>query len=80
MPHLGEGAGLTLARVREQSRQHTRAAAAELPEGLFAERPTGWRTTVRGHLLAAVDAIPDEPTLAGLRRSLAAVLAEIERL
>jgi hypothetical protein len=35
---------------------------------------------VRGHLLAAVDAIPDVPNLAGLRRSVAAVLAEIERL
>jgi ParB-like chromosome segregation protein Spo0J len=78
--HLCEGSGLTLVHVREQSRQRAGAATAELPEGLFAERPTAWQTTVRGHLIAAVEAIPDEVDLAGLTGLVDEVLAEIERL
>ena len=78
--HLGEGAGLTLARVREQSRQHAGEATTELPAKLFVERAAAWQTTVRGHLLAAVDAIPDEANLAHLRGFVDEALAEIERL
>jgi ParB-like chromosome segregation protein Spo0J len=80
VPQLGEAGGLTLARIREQSRQQTGAATTELPEGLFVERAAEWQTTVRGHLLAAADAIPDEPNLAGLRGFLDQALAVIERL
>jgi hypothetical protein len=35
---------------------------------------------VRGHLLAAAEAIPDEPGLAPLRGSVGLALGEIERL
>jgi hypothetical protein len=77
--HLGEGAGLTLARVREHARRQTSAATAELPDELFVERVAGWQTTVRGHLVAAADAIPDEVDLAPLRQSLEQALAEVER-
>ena len=80
MDHLGERAGLTLAHVREQSRQQTTVATAELPEGLFAERATAWQTTVRGHLLVAGEAVPDEPHLAPLRDSVKRAVEEIERL
>jgi ParB-like chromosome segregation protein Spo0J len=51
--HLGEGVGLTLACVRERSREQSDAATAELPDELFAERAADLQTTVRGHLLAA---------------------------
>jgi hypothetical protein len=78
--HLGEGTGLTLAHVREQSRQQTDAATAELPAELFAERAADWQTTVRGHLLAAAEASPDDTHLAHLREFIDQALAEIERL
>src|SRR5205085_12185476 len=63
---LGEGAGLTLARVRAQSFRRGGAAASELPDDVFAERAAARQRTVRGHLLAATDAIPDEPNLLAL--------------
>lgn len=78
--HLGERAGLTLAHVREQCRRQTGVAAAELPDELFAERAAVWQAAVRGHLLAAADAIPDEPHLPQLRKSVHRALAEVERL
>ncbi len=77
---LGGKAGLTLARVREQSRKQTGEATAELPDELFDQRAAPWQTTVRGHLLAAGEAIPDEPNLLALRESVDRALAETERL
>ena len=77
---LGKGTGLTLGHVREQSRKQTSAATAELADELFVERATTWQTTVRGHLLSAGEAVPDEAPLAALRDSVNTTLAEIERL
>jgi len=51
----------TLANVQEIARRRTAQAAASLDNELFGERETkSWRTTVRGHLRAALDALPAE--------------------
>ena len=51
-------AGLTLAVVRYVTREQTSTSAGELPDGLFAQQEAPWQVTVRGHLNAALAAIP----------------------
>jgi ParB-like chromosome segregation protein Spo0J len=55
---LADSGLLTLAAVREIARERTSQAALDLPDGLFAEHATPWQLTMRGHLQAALDAIP----------------------
>jgi ParB-like chromosome segregation protein Spo0J len=70
--------GLSLPDVRELARQGAAAEAAELPHELFGERPVAWQATVRGHLLAAIDALPHEGE-AAIRAPLTQALAELGR-
>jgi hypothetical protein len=56
---LGTGERLTLGIVRELARGRTRQATIELPKALLSERDAPWRVTVRGHLQAALDAVPE---------------------
>jgi hypothetical protein len=71
---------LTLAEIREMSSQQLTAAVAELPGELFDERDAAWQATVRGHLVAALQAIPTDEEYAGLARVVADALARAEQL
>ena len=55
---LQDGERVTLATVREIARERTSQAATDLPDGLFSDTEGSWRATVRGHLHAALDALP----------------------
>lgn len=55
---LEQGARLTLAAVGNAAREQTSAATNDLPEGLFEDHDVAWQATVRGHLSAALAAIP----------------------
>ncbi|MBV9337042.1 MAG: hypothetical protein JO243_14240 [Solirubrobacterales bacterium] len=57
-PQLEAGRRLTVAAVREVTRERTARAIAELPLGLFEEHDMTWQVTVRGHVTAALCAIP----------------------
>ena len=76
---LGEGARLTLAEVRDASRQQSAATRAELPAELFRERALPWQATARAHLIAALDAIPDARRDEPVARLVARAVREIER-
>jgi ParB-like chromosome segregation protein Spo0J len=75
---LAEGARLTLADVRGLTREQTSTAGAELPDGLFKDHELPWRATVRGHLTAALAAIPPSQRHAPLARTLAELLASAD--
>lgn len=72
---LEAGGRLTLAKVRDVVRDQTSTSSGELPDGLFAEQEVSWQVTLRGHLVAALAAIPrgdqHEPLARKLRESLA---------
>jgi hypothetical protein len=57
-PRLETGGRLTVAAVTEVARERTAAASSELPADLFEEHEIPWQVTVRGHLTAALCAIP----------------------
>jgi ParB-like chromosome segregation protein Spo0J len=72
------GERITLRTVKDASRRRTREVAAELGAELFAERQTPWRGTVRGHLKAALDAIPIAERNGVLGQAIAAMVARAE--
>lgn len=76
---LGQRARLTLAEVRDASRQQSAAATAELPGELFRERALPWQATARAHLIAALDAIPEARRDEPVARLVARAVSEIER-
>ncbi|MGA2928538.1 MAG: hypothetical protein ABSG43_21610 [Solirubrobacteraceae bacterium] len=55
---LAAGERITLNSVRGIARRRATGAAAALPDDVFEDRGTPWQVTVRGHLHAALDAIP----------------------
>lgn len=77
---LENGVRLTLAEVRDVAREQASAATDDLPNGLFADHDVGWQATVRGHLVAALSAIPGGEQHAQLKRVLTDALARAERL
>jgi len=75
---LGEGGRLTLAIVRDASRQQSAATTAELPGELLRGRALPWQAAARAHLIAALEAIPASPAHEPVARLLAGVVREIE--
>ncbi len=73
---VGQGR-LTLPEVRDLGRQQRAQASAELPGELFSEREVPWQVTVRGHLIAALQALPS--TQRPLAARLEGALAHLER-
>ena len=74
--HLAERGRLTLPDVSELARRRMDEAKAELPGGLFCDREVPWQAIVRGHIVAALEALPKaEQPLAG---RLEAALARLE--
>jgi ParB-like chromosome segregation protein Spo0J len=70
---------LTLAAVRDATRGQAQASGDQLPEALFADRAAAWQTTVRGHLEAAIQALPSAENDSLLARALAAAVEQCER-
>ena len=77
-PELDAGSRLTVAVVRAVTRERRDAASSELPPGLFEERASAWPVTVRGHLTAALCAIPVQAAKDALGRAIADALAVLE--
>jgi len=77
---LEAGCRLSVADVRDVARSRTAAATGELPGGLFAEAEVAWQVTVRGHLTAALRAIPVEGGYGELGRVTRDALAQLERV
>jgi hypothetical protein len=76
-----EGDGrLTLAQVRDVVRDRATTSAGELPDGLFAEQEAPWQVTLRGHLAAALAAIPPGEHHAALAHQLTEVLTSAGKL
>jgi ParB-like chromosome segregation protein Spo0J len=75
--HLEQAGRLTLAHVRDAARAQASAASALLPDELFTDHHVPWQTSVRGHLTAALDAVPKEDH-AALLEGIAGVLASLE--
>ena len=75
---LAEQGRLTLVDVSAVARQRTDEATAELPGELFCEREVPWQTSARGHLRAALDAIPDREEVRQLAALLERAVAQIE--
>lgn len=63
---LAAGERVTGKSVRAMKNAMRNAAAAALPNHLFADQPTPWPTTVGGHITAAIAATPQEPDTAQL--------------
>jgi ParB-like chromosome segregation protein Spo0J len=76
---LEEAGRLTLADVRHIAREQTTAATTELPEGLFEQHEVAWQVTVRGHLTAALHAIPSGTEHEQLQRVIGDALAAAEK-
>ncbi|HEY3759733.1 MAG TPA: ParB/Srx family N-terminal domain-containing protein [Solirubrobacteraceae bacterium] len=74
---LAERGKLTLLDVREVARQRNDEAKADLPSELFCDRELPWPAIVRGHIIAALQALPktEQPLAARLE----AALARVER-
>jgi ParB-like chromosome segregation protein Spo0J len=77
---LEDDGRLTLAVVRDVMREQTRTHASELPDGLFAEQEAPWQVTLRGHLTAALAAIPPGDQHAPAARKLTELLASADEL
>jgi ParB-like chromosome segregation protein Spo0J len=77
---LEAGRRLSAADVRDVARGRTVAATGELPAGLFAEPDVVWQVTARGHLIAALSAIPVDGGYDELGRATSAALDELERV
>jgi ParB-like chromosome segregation protein Spo0J len=69
---------LNLTDVREAAREQTAAATAELPGAVFEEREVAWPVTVRGHLTAALRAMPPDGGQAALQRRIGDALVSLE--
>jgi ParB-like chromosome segregation protein Spo0J len=76
---VAAGERLTLAEVRDAARAQAQDSGEQLPEVLFADRAAAWQTTVRGHLKAAVQALPTAAKDSPLAHALAEAAAECER-
>jgi hypothetical protein len=77
---LEDDGHLTLAVVRGVTREQMSTSTGELPDGLFAEQEVPWQVTLRGHLTAALAAIPPGDEHAPLARKLTEVLASADEL
>ena len=77
---LLEGTRLTVRGVQELTREQARAAAGELPNGLFVDREADWRVTVLGHLRAALEALPSGDDHNALGAAIADVLDQAGHL
>jgi putative intracellular protease/amidase len=75
---LETGSRVSLAAVREAAREQTAAATAELPGAVFEEREVAWPVTVRGHLTAALRAMPPDGGQAALQRRIGDALVSLE--
>jgi hypothetical protein len=77
---LQAGEPITLQAVKEIARTRIRDATLALPGGLFGptEAPTSWRVTVRGHLRAALDAVPGAERNGALGRTINQALTHAE--
>jgi ParB-like chromosome segregation protein Spo0J len=75
---LARGERLTLATIREITRERTETAAAELPDGLFVDREVPWQATVRGHLQSALAAIPADHREGALAAAMTGALTLLE--
>jgi ParB-like chromosome segregation protein Spo0J len=75
---LADGQRATLAIVREIARERTVTAAGALPAGLFEDRQTPWRAIARGHLTAALEAVPTTEPEGTLREALGHALALLQ--
>lgn len=76
---LEAGSRLSAADVRDFARGRTADATGELPGGLFVEPEVVWQVTVRGHLTAALRAIPSHGGHNELQRATRAALDELDR-
>lgn len=76
---LLDGTRLTVRAIRALARQQTRAAAGELPSGLFVDREADWRVTVLGHLRAALEALPHSDQSCAFARAIARAAELVER-
>jgi ParB-like chromosome segregation protein Spo0J len=76
---LEEQGRLTLADARDAVRRETGAATGALPDGLFTDREIAWQTTVRGHMTAALAAVPAEG-YAAVKDAITELLAAVEKL
>jgi ParB-like chromosome segregation protein Spo0J len=75
---LAAGERLTLATIREITRERAETATAELPDGLFVDREAPWQVTVRGHVQAALGAIPADHREGALAAALTGALTLFE--
>ena len=76
---LAAGERLTLAAIRAAARGQAQATGEQLPDALFADRAAAWQTTVRGHLEAAIQALPAAAQDSLLANALAEAVAQCER-
>jgi len=74
---LAQRGRLTLSEVRDFAREGSDEAKAELPGELFSDPEVPWQAIVRGHIIAALQALPktEEQLAAGLK----VALAQLER-
>lgn len=77
---LYEDGRLTLADIRDATRAQTSAATAALPHELFADHESAWQATLRGHLKAALGAIPPGEPDAPVVRAITDALTRAEQL
>jgi hypothetical protein len=75
-----DGGRLRLAEVREVAGERAATAASELPGGRFEEQSVAWQVTVRGHLAAALRAIPIDEGCGALQSVIGDALEVLERL
>jgi hypothetical protein len=75
---LAGGERLTLHAVREVARERTAIATEELPASLFGDRDTPWGVTVRAHVHAALQAIPEHERGGDVAEILAGALIVLE--
>jgi len=76
---LAAGERLTLTAVRGAARGQAQASSEQLPDAVFADRAAAWQTTVRGHLEAAIEALPPAAQASPLAHALAEAVAQCER-
>jgi hypothetical protein len=77
---LAERGRLTLPDVSAVARQRSDEAKAALPNELFSDRELPWETTVRGHIISALSALPDDRAPGQLTAILKRALGEAERV
>jgi hypothetical protein len=72
---LAQRGRLTLSDVTEVARRRSDEVKAYLPGELFSDREVPWQGIVRGHIIAALEALPktEQPLAARLEAALAQV-------